>query len=357
MTDPRNLVLYSIPTYQKYGNIEYSEYVSNVVNSEKTIRISEDNSLNSNMTKVEINYNNTFDFITLKLNLFESTFEDYLSTCDEVYSYVDIKSDIFNSLFNVLEIMSNSFTGILLYYNPVTSTTTVYDYNDYSTFDDNMKSKLYFTIEDTSIKVYPFNTTKIIYNAYKYSVTIKQGQCGLFDPKQIDFSINNWIDNASYTEIINFVGYIIYMIVSSYNHVKNIMANEETNPITKVQQYNSNRNTLENKINILQNNSKAISSFKELVIYAKNELDILYNYKVEVLNKLSTKANIVQLGNSSNIYLSEELYSINELLNDGHTYLSQYIIHDKTTQKYNKKYKLYIKSGDIYLHEFGSTFI
>ena len=132
MTDPRNLVLYSIPTYQKYGSTEYSEYVSNVVNSEKTIRISEDNSLNSNMTKVEINYNNIFDFITLKLNLFESTFEDYLSTCDEVYSYVDIKSDIFNSLFNVLETMSNSFIRLLIYYNPVTSETTVYDYNVYS---------------------------------------------------------------------------------------------------------------------------------------------------------------------------------------------------------------------------------
>ena len=357
MTDPRNLVLYSIPTYQKYGSIEYSEYVSDVVNSEKTIRVSKDNNLNSNMTKVEINYNDTFDFVTLQLNLFESTFEDYLSTCDEAYSYVDIKSDIINSLFDVLEIMSNSFTGILLYYNPVTSSTTVYDYNAYSTFDDNMKSKLYFNIEDTSIKVYPFNQTKLIYDAYKYSVTVRQGYNRVFGPKQMDFVINNWIDNASYTEILNFVGYIIHIIVSSYKHIKEIMANEETNPIVKVQQYNSNRNILENKINVLQNNSKAISSFKELAIYARDELDILYNYKVEVLNKLSTKANIVQSGNSSNIYLSEELYSINELINDGHAYLQQYTIQDKTTQKYNKKYKLYIKSGDIYLYEFGSTFI
>ena len=71
-----------------------------------------------------------------------------------------------------------------------------------------------------------------------------------------------------------------------------------------------NRNNLENKIDILLNNPKAILDFKDLVKYANDELNVLLHFKNKVNSNIQTKADNIQTISTETIYLSEEMYPL-----------------------------------------------
>lgn len=233
----------------------------------------------------------------------------------------------FNSMYDIVK----------LYNGPLIYDGQIYDYDQYKYFSVYKKNKSYYDIIESKIKMCPYSSKKIyLYHNY------------------------NGDSNVTYTIMLYFLNYLIDLLSTKYIYFLTMMSDDNTNPVVKANTFSTERTMLENKISELKNNSKGIENFKDLVLYAKNNLDIWFGYKTEVENKLINIANTVQNISSDTIYLSEEYYNFNSISTETSIYnlgaLSNYISGNNILSSdivFQKAYKMYINNQEIYLYEYA----
>lgn len=353
MTDINNLINDSFVLGEKYGEILFYPYLNETINNEKQNRIKIDKEFTDFIDKYIIDRKIVVDNDINKSKEFENLSNEILSFLNLSFSSFNLPNENITKLMDILLSMIKSYDGELLRLNKQINIYEQYVKSEYMLFDDEQKKELFFFIPNTSVKIYPYNMVNIQYALRIIEISIKLGSHNYIHKLEY----NDWVNSIPYSQVLNFLAYIIEYVISLITKTKTILnsKSELINPILKSEKYYSNRVILENKINLLINNPETIISFKSLVDYAKEHVDHLVIHKKEVLNKLSNKMNNIQSYNRYNTYLSEELYSVEQLISDGHNYFPE-DIQNKTTPLYHKKYKLYIKSEQICLHEFGSTY-
>ncbi len=226
---------------------------------------------------------------------------------------------------------------VKLYTGPLIYDGQIYDYDQYKYFREDMKYESYYDIVESKIKMCPYSSEKIyLYHNY------------------------NGDSNVTYTIMLYFLNYLIDLLSTKYIYFLTMMSDDNTNPIVKANTFSTQRTMLENKISELKNNSKGIENFKDLVLYAKNNLDIWFGYKTEVENKLINISNTTQNISSDTIYLSEEYYNFNTIAHETNIYyldsLGKYITENNISSSaivFQKAYKMYISNQEIYLYEYA----
>ena len=314
---------------------KYSKYVSDTINAEKTTRTNNDALITKSINDIELMFmgnQTTYDNIFNKIETDSQAFTEYLTIFSKFTS-----EDLFR--------FAPEFSKVLSIYNgPVFSGPNILSYNEYK--DRPLYDKAVFVtrpVIKSPIDIYPFRA----------------------NPNKIEYGLP-YIDYYSVLFLVNFV---VNILVTRYSEAIDILSDPNHNPVLKMNAGLSQRNVLNDKITELKNNQASVASFKDLVFYAKTQLDVWFAYKTESENKLLYKANVVQNFDNLNIYLSEEYYSYNELIFDsfidGHTgtyssfeplqqVLREPGFYDKHDSKvFQRAYKLYISQGEIYLHEFG----
>lgn len=232
---------------------------------------------------------------------------------------------------------------------------------------------LYRTVNDEKLKNYKENyhllTTSQLKNLFieYHSIGIilypfrESGEI-LFD--LIDPNISLLVENKTkYTNRLNLLINVLHDYMLLYNDTINNIHSNLSVIEQSVQDFNYKRNILENKIDQLIINPQAIENFKELVNYAKENLDLFMLFQREVTNKLINKADNIQTKTSSTVYLSEEFYSFNELAHQkGHSYLigidefKTWTTLQKDEKNFQICYRLYLDNKVITLYEYASYY-
>ena len=323
------MVNYTLIKYDVFtNNIQVSIELKNIIREEELQREMYDNTYQSNIDAIQNSlYVNNTSYINRCVNI-ESEVQDYHTLLDD-YGICTMSENItpFKNIHNIITL----YTGPLIYNDQI------YDYEHYQKFREDMKYSSYYDILESKIRLLPYRSEKMHF-FHEYDT----------DPK------------LTYTMILYMLNYLVDLLSNTYSNFSNMLLNDETNPVIKAAEFSTQRTILENKITELKNNSKGIGDFKDLVLYAKNNLNIWFGYKTEVENKLLSKSDTIQTISSDTIYLSEEYYSPRDIKTDTNVYhlanFQKYvdennILYDDVV--FQKAYKMYISNQEIYLYEYA----
>lgn len=235
-----------------------------------------------------------------------------------------------------------------LFFNSDEGTVVKYRQKDYKFFNISKKESLYLEFPELYFRLYPFRTDifRINYNM-AFSTTGVNGYNQIW---------GNYIPYTLYLNLLSKISfdYIDKYITTDINYLKKY-SNIEANATL----FFNNRNALESKIDTLHNNPVALENFKDLVKMVKTELDLFAKHKAIVVNKLESKQDLIIRKTTPQLHLSEEYYSVSELLVKGHSELSKYQLDnpDYNGEKiFQIVYQLFINNLEINLKEIGSYY-
>ena len=328
--------------FTKVGEKFYNSFLTQSLYDEKNIREQTDTNFNSRID-VATGYINSHQQLTDYSEYNDISFQlESLKSFENNMSFAGVEENLYFFLKNWLIILQDS----LYLYRIINGERVKYYKENYSLLTEEQLKKLFVEYTNIGIILYPFRT---------------QGET-LFELSNpnVSFDLEN---KTKYTNRLNLLINVLHSYMLKYNDVINNLHTNINVIENSVQDFNSKRNILENKIDQLIINPQAINNFKELAIYARENLDLFMLFQREVSNKLINKADIIQNQSSQTVYLSEEFYSFNDLYFErGHSYLisidefKNWTNLQKDDKVFQICYRIYLDKEIITLYEYSSYY-
>jgi len=315
--------------------------ISKMIQKEGSLRSGNDVGKNIVLDDLEITYTSLQDYYTTSL-------PEVYNNLNQLKQKIYLQLPIYNP-----EILKRNIENIahLFQKEDLYLTDNLILYGEYKTYSDETKNILYTNLLNSkrSLKIRPYFDLNKFVGPYVAS-----------GDTLIDVSGNSY---SFFSQYLSYMDNIVLLSKAIKQFIKldtNLKINQKiVNDKFLDIVSNKNINVMKDKLDYLQNNPNYLESFTDLFNFIKSNLDNVVKYLE--LNKpaFDQKADAEQLKDNANIYISEELYSIDELVSEQHNYFNKYNdfdLLDKTTKICNKVYKLYIKSNDIVLFEMGSYY-
>ena len=358
-----------------------NQMLETLLYTQRTKRAEIDDKQQSLLDSLESKLNNYVSKKTFEIDITDSI-QPYLIARPTYVQSLDIKlprieNDVIIKFF--LDNLSELYKGKTLYYNITENNImvqTYFHFSEYQTFSQDKLDNMYMIIEWLNIKLFPYRNI----NKYEYINQQINNHMGEI--------INIWENYIPYIYFINLMYKNLALYDDIYQRIVNTIFPNIDIITQSVGEFFDNRNDLESKIDILLSKPEVIVSFKELVKYARDNLDEFLRHSTQVNLELNNKLDNIQTIDTNAIYLSEEMYPLggtkaflfyennkdrNEALilnndqdairfrNDTLITKEQYEqlrlqITDLSNECLKMAYKLFINNGDICLREIGYYF-